>query len=147
MGPTQIPCALHGIRVHSVYIINADRRRLSPSCYAWRICVCKKFPDYLNLVKKKDFTHDCRVYKELWHLVNFYNLWCRRIHKTTQSSLYSREANCPTTKSPTQNTHAPSVFTKTVKSYLGCLVNGHRERHVFMPSAPGRPKHHLLSVV
>lgn len=37
------------------------------------------------------------------------------------------------------NTHAPSVFTKTVMSCRGCLVNGSREhqawRHVIIPTA------------
>jgi len=42
----------------------------------------------------------------------------------------------------TQNTHTPSVFTKTAPSYPGCLVNGSRERqawrHAVMPSASAR---------
>lgn len=46
-------------------------------------------------------------------------------------------------------THAPSVFTKTVMSYQGCLVNGSREhqawRHVVMPSAPAL--HYQLAVM
>lgn len=50
--------------------------------------------------------------------------------------------NCLGTKSTQNTTHVPSVFTKTVKSHQGCLVNGSRERqawrHLVMPGAPAR---------